>query len=126
MAGCIGVTRDGSLCQGIAASGSDWCPAHDPRRAEARKRSASKAARSKKPTREIADVKEQVAELIRDVRAGNVDRADAIACGQLYNVLLRAVSVELKVRETEELERRLEEVEQLMAARKAEGPYGGA
>ena len=118
MAGCIGVKPEGALCQGVAARGSDWCPAHDPARKEARRKSASKAARSKKPGREIADVKEQVAELIRDVRAGAVDRSDAIACGQLYNVLLRAVSVGLKVRETEELAYEIEELRGILDAQK--------
>ena len=118
MAGCIGVKPEGALCQGVAARGSDWCPAHDPARKEARRKSASKAARSKKPGREIADVKEQVAELIRDVRAGAVDRSDAIACGQLYNVLLRAVSVGLKVRETEELAHEIEELRGILDAQK--------
>ena len=118
MAGCIGVKPEGALCQGVAARGSDWCPAHDPARKEARRKSASKAARSKKPGREIADVKEQVAGLIRDVRAGAVDRSDAIACGQLYNVLLRAVSVGLKVRETEELAHEIEELRGILDAQK--------
>lgn len=43
-----------------------------------------------------------------------MDRADAIACGQLYNSLPRAVSVDLKVKEQMELERRLEELEGLL------------
>ena len=124
MAGCIGVKPNGGLCRGVAARGSDWCPAHDPARKEARRKSASRAARSKKPGREIADVKEQVAELIRDVRAGTVDRSDAIACGQLYNVLLRAVSVGLKVRETEELARELEELRDMIEAQKGERRWG--
>ena len=68
MTQCIGVKPDGELCRGIATGGSDYCPAHDPSRQEARKRSASKAARSKKPQREIADIKEQVTELIQAVR----------------------------------------------------------
>ena len=93
-------------------------------RKEARRKSASKAARSKKPGREIADVKEQVAELIRDVRAGAVDRSDAIACGQLYNVLLRAVSVGLKVRETEELAHEIEELRGILEAQKRERQWG--
>ena len=124
MAGCIGVKPNGDLCQGVAARGSDWCPAHDPARKEARRKSASRAARSKKPGREIADVKEQVAELIRDVRAGSVERSDAIACGQLYNVLLRAVSVGLKVRETDELARELEELRDMIEAQKGERRWG--
>ncbi len=114
MTQCIGVKPNGELCQGVATRNSDFCPAHDPRRKEARKRSASKAAKSKKPAREVSDVKLEVAELIRQVREKEMERADAIACGQLYNVVLRAVSVGLKVHETQVLEARVEELERLL------------
>jgi hypothetical protein len=53
-----------------------------------------------------------------------VDRSDAIACGQLYNVLLRAVSVGLKVRETDELARELEELRDMIEAQKGERRWG--
>jgi hypothetical protein len=59
-------------------------------------------------------VRLEVAALIRQVREKEMDRADAIACGQLYNVVLRAVSVGLKVHETQVLEARLEELERLL------------
>jgi hypothetical protein len=124
MAGCIGVKPNGDLCQGVAARGSDWCPAHDPARKEARRKSASRAARSKKPGREIADVKDQVAELIREVRAGSVERSDAIACAQLYNVYLRAVGVEMKVREVEEIAREVEEFRVVLEAQKGGRRWG--
>jgi hypothetical protein len=114
MTQCIGVKPNGELCQGVAVRGSDYCPAHDPRRKEARKRSASKAAKAKKPAREVSDVKLEVADLIRQVREKEMERADAIACGQLYNVVLRAVSVGLKVHETQVLEARVEELERLL------------
>jgi hypothetical protein len=44
-------------------------------------------------------------------------RIDAIACGQLYNVVLRAVSVGLKVHDTQVLEARVEELERLLETR---------
>ena len=117
MTRCIGVKPNVELCQGVATRNSDFCPAHDPRRKEARKRSASKAAKAKKPAREVGDVKLEVAELIRQVREKEMERADAIACGQLYNVVLRAVSVGLKVHETQVLEARVEELERLLEIR---------
>ena len=117
MTQCIGVKPNGELCRGVAVRGSDYCPAHDPRRKEARKRSASKAAKAKKPAREVGDVKIEVAELIRQVREKEMERADAIACGQLYNTILRAVSVGLRVHETQVLEARVEELERLLETR---------
>jgi hypothetical protein len=126
MTQCIGVKPNGELCRGVAVRGSDYCPAHDPRRKEARKRSASKAAKAKRPAREVGDVKLEVAELIRQVREKEMERADAIACGQLYNVVLRAVSVGLKVHETQVLEARVEELERLLEKGEEAGakPWG--
>ena len=126
MTRCIGVKPNGELCRGVAVRGSDYCPAHDPRRKEARKRSASKAAKAKKPAREVSDVKLEVAELIRQVREKEMDRADAIACGQLYNVVLRAVSVGLKVHETQVLEARVQGLERLLEKGEEAGakPWG--
>ena len=57
------------------------------------------------------------------VLAGELDRADAAVCGQLLNVKLRALEVGRKLREAEDLERRMEELEALLAARK-ERPWG--
>jgi hypothetical protein len=48
------------------------------------------------------------------VIAGDVDRANAAVAGQLLNTYIRAVSVELKVREQQELIERLEELETLV------------
>jgi hypothetical protein len=126
MTRCIGVKPNGELCRGVAVRNSDFCPAHDPTRKEARKRSASKAAKAKKPAREVGDVKLEVAELIRQVRDKEMERADAIACGQLYNVVLRAVSVGLKVHETQVLEARVEELERLLEKGEEAGakPWG--
>jgi len=78
--------------------------------AEQRQRIASRAGRSK-PNRELADVKARLQSMIDDVRDGTMDRGDAAVCGQLYNTLIRAVSVELKIREVEELEQRIQALE---------------
>jgi len=45
------------------------------------------------------------------VLSGETDRAAAAVAGQLLNVKLRAIEVERKIRETEELEARLEALE---------------
>jgi hypothetical protein len=54
-----------------------------------------------------------------------VDRGDAAVVGQLYNTLIRAVSVELKVREVTELEERLEELEASLERQSRGRHYGG-
>ena len=56
--------------------------------------------------------------------AGELDRADAAVCGQFLNVKLRALEVGRKLREAEDLERRMEELEARVAARKERPPWG--
>jgi hypothetical protein len=50
------------------------------------------------------------------VLTGKIDRANAAVAGQLLNTIIRAVGVELKVREQLELVERLEAVERLLGA----------
>ena len=50
--------------------------------------------------------------------SGEVDRADAAVCGQLLNVKLRALEQERKWKEVDELEERLEVLEEVLKGRK--------
>jgi hypothetical protein len=113
MGQCPAIARSGQPCRGLVRAGNDYCPAHDPRRQEARSRAASKAGRSK-PGRELAGIKQRLSDLADDVLEGRADKADAAVAGQLLNYLIRAVSVELKVREQEEILGRLEELEDVL------------
>lgn len=72
---------------------------------------ASRAAKSKS-SRELGGIKRQLQELTDDAIAGKVERGVAAVCGQLLNVKLRAVEVERKLREEEELLARIEQLEQ--------------
>ena len=110
---CTATKRDGSPCTLPSYGSSSLCWAHSPETAERRRRGQSRGGRSK-PSRELADIKERIRGLIDNVRNGELSRADAAVCGQLYNSLLRAVSIELQAREQEELERRLEELETIL------------
>jgi hypothetical protein len=67
---------------------------------------------------EVHAVKDKLQDLADRVLDGSLDRADAAVVSQIYNVLLRAVSVEMKVREVEELEGRLEQLEALLEAKR--------
>ena len=107
---CSGSKPDGSPCQRIVSPSQTYCPAHDPSRAEQRRRAASKAARSK-PNHEVAAIKQNLKALADDVLEGRVPRADAAVVGQIYNTVLRTLEVERKIREQEELIERLEELE---------------
>jgi len=110
---CPAITRSGESCRGLVRLGNDYCPAHDPSRQEARRRAASKAGRSK-PRTEVQEVKGRLEALAEGVLLGTIDKGDAAVVAQVWNTYLRAVTVELKVREVEELETRLTELEEAL------------
>jgi hypothetical protein len=94
---------------------SEWCIGHDPDQVEARRRRASKGGKRGgrgRPQAELSDVKRRLSDLVDDVLEGRKDRGDAAVAGQLLNTYIRAVGVELKVREQQEIVERLEELEE--------------
>jgi hypothetical protein len=91
--------------------GSDHCPAHDPARADARRRAASKAARSK-PSAEISALKEQLATLSEDILDKRVEPKAGAVVTQIANAYTRLLELEKKFKEHEEFEARLAHVEE--------------
>jgi hypothetical protein len=115
MARCAANTEDGRPCERIVKAAQRYCYSHDPGRAAERRRNASKAARSR-PSRDLANVKAQLQEMADEVLAGERDRAVAAVAGQLLNIKLRAIEVERKVKETDELAERIEALERTSEA----------
>lgn len=113
---CSGSKPSGDPCERIVPG--SFCYSHDPERADERRRAASKAGKSK-PNRDVADVKLRLSELANGVLDGSTDKGIGAVVSQILNVYLRAVSVELKVKEQQEIEARIEELEDLLAAREA-------
>jgi hypothetical protein len=114
---CSAIKRDGERCKGIASGRSDYCPAHDPARADARIKAASKAAKSRSVTvteTDITIIKDALKDLYDGVLEGRVDRSDAAVCGQIANARLRAVELERRIREQNDLEARLDDLEGLL------------
>ncbi len=111
MAPCTAIKGNGERCRGIAKAGSDYCPAHDPKRVEARRRSASKAAKSK-PNPELRAVKTLCEDLTRRVLSGDVLPGVGAVVNQIANTRLRAVEVERRIREQDELLERIERLEE--------------
>ena len=120
---CAGTKRDNSPCTATVEPPHRFCWWHDPANAEKRRRAASKAGKAK-PSRELAGIKQRLSELADDVLAGEVDRAVAAVASQVFNVYLRAVSVEFKIREQQEITERLQELETLLEQQKGERRYG--
>jgi hypothetical protein len=72
-------------------------------------------------------INRRLEELAQQVMDKEVDRSDAAVAGQLLNYVLRGISIGLKVREMEELEQRLEELEASIAHQPdGRSWYGGA
>ncbi len=118
MAKCLGITRDGERCKGTAIDGSDYCYAHDPDRAEERRRNASRGGKRGgrgRPGSELSEVKTLLADLTSRVLqvedAEPLETGRAAVANQLINTRLRAIEVERKVKETDELEERIEALE---------------
>jgi hypothetical protein len=120
---CAGTKRDSSPCTATVEPPHRFCWWHDPANADKRRRAASKAGKSK-PSRELAGIKQRLSDLADDVLEGRQERAVAAVASQVLNVYLRAVSVELKAREQQEITERLEELETLLEQRREERRYG--
>jgi hypothetical protein len=116
MAVCCATKANGEPCRAPATGPHGYCWAHDPANAEQRSRMASKAAKSK-PSRELIRLKAQLVDLTKDVLAGNLETGRAAVANQLINTRLRAIEVERKIREAEELEERLEVIERVLKGR---------
>jgi hypothetical protein len=116
MALCSGIRADGGRCQAQAIHGSQFCISHDPDKAlERRRRNVKGGKRGGRGQRsyrvELGYIKAQLQDLADQVLEGSVNRADAAVVGQLQNIVIRAITTEMQVREQEELVGRLESLE---------------
>jgi hypothetical protein len=110
---CSGIKRDGGRCTAVVTAPNSYCYHHSPGTAEKRRRNASRGGKSK-PSKDIHAVRAQLQMLADGVLAGSVDRADAGTVGQLLNIVLRSIELDRRLRETEDLEQRLSELEEAL------------
>jgi hypothetical protein len=113
---CAASKPDGSPCERIVGASQRCCYAHDPARSEERRRNASRGGKSR-TNGEIADLKKQLKELAEGVLAGDVGRSEAAVVNQILNTRARLIELERKIREQEELEARLEALEEVLKRR---------
>jgi hypothetical protein len=114
---CAGKKGDGTPCERIVSASHEYCYAHDPVYAEDRKKAASKAAKSpakSRSTTEIREIKGRLKDLYAAVLEGRAERAAAAVCNQICNTRLRAIELERRVREQDEMEERLAGLEELL------------
>ncbi len=115
---CSAIKPNGERCGGRAIEGSDWCWNHSPAYAEARKRNASKGGkragrgRPSPATVELTRLQGRFEDLADKVLSSEVERGDGAVAAQLLNGARACVLGLLKAREVEELEARLESLEQ--------------
>jgi hypothetical protein len=124
---CRGTKRDNSPCTVTVEPPQNYCWWHDPAHAEQRKQAASKGGKRGgrgRPMTELHSVRAKLETLVEDVLEGRVERSRAAVAGQLYNTLIRSISVELRVKEQLELEARLDELEATLERRGEGYPYG--
>ena len=108
---CSAVKRNGEPCTLPANGQHGLCWAHDPKNAERRRRGASRGGKAK-ANREIPTIKAELSDLTERVLSGDLVTARAAVANQLINTRLRAIEQERKNKETEDLEARIEALEQ--------------
>ena len=126
MAKCSGITQAGTACKGIPIDGSDYCYAHHPDHADERRRHGSKGGKRGgrgRPQGETHGIKELLEDLTERVLTGDLPTGPAAVANQLINTRLRAVELERKVKETEELEARIEALERAQERAKGVRPW---
>jgi hypothetical protein len=110
---CSGVKPDGTPCERIVGASQSYCYSHDPARQEERRRNAARAGRGS-PNPEIREVKGLLKDLYAAVLDGRVGRQAAAVANQIANTQLRAIELERRIREQNELEGRIDELEDLL------------
>ena len=108
---CSGITRQGQRCTVSVGVAQEFCHLHDPSRASERRRSASRAGKAKVPTREVHELKAELRQLKDDVLGGSVERGNAAVVVQVVRVLRDLIELERRIKETDELEERLQALE---------------
>ena len=111
-------------------NGYPVCYGHRPDLADERKRNASrggKAGGRGRPSSDLAALHNLLEDLIGRVVGGGLEPYPAAVAGQLVGVRLRLLEFERKVKETDELEAKLDEMaEALERQKERSGAYGSA
>src|SRR5215208_5491891 len=129
MARCQAIKPNGERCKIEAIPYAEWCWSHHTDYEQARRRRASKAGKRGgrgRPQAELSNIKGRLSDLADDVLEGRQDKAVAAVASQVLNVYLRAISVEMKLKEQLELIERLEALEEGLKHNKGGSSRSGA
>jgi hypothetical protein len=120
---CKAIKRNGDPCTLHANGKQGFCWVHDPKNAERRRKGASRGGRAK-ANRELPTIKALLEDLTERVLSGELETGPSAVANQLVNTRLRAIEQERKIKETEELESRIEALER--AQERGAGRWRGA
>jgi hypothetical protein len=123
MGQCTATKRNGEPCTLPAVGQQSLCWAHDPKNAEERRKGQSRGGRGKAST-EVRDLKGQLQDLATGVLEGRLDRGNAVVVNQILNTRARLIELERRIREQEEIEERLEQLESVLARQDRGRGYG--
>jgi hypothetical protein len=125
---CAAITSAGERCKLDATNGS-YCWSHDPENADERRRRARRGGKAR-GAGELAEIKRLLSDLADRVlgKEGTeaLETGRAAVANQLINTRLRAIEVERKVKETDELEKRIEALERTSGSSAGGGRRWGA
>src|SRR5215211_6731266 len=112
MGRCAAIKPNGERCRLDAQEKQDTCWAHSPENSETPVCGASRGGRAK-ANRELPTIKALLEDLTEQVLSGELPTGPAAVANQLINTRLRAIEVERKIREAEEIEERITALEDL-------------
>ena len=116
---CPATKRDGSQCTVTVNPPQTYCWWHDPDHADKRRRTASKGGRAR-AGKVIKGLHRLLEDLTNQVITGELETSRGAVANQLISTRIRLLEHERRVKETEELEERIEALERTL-----EGGEGG-
>jgi hypothetical protein len=114
MARCAAIKPDGERCRVSAIEGSEWCWNHNPDHAQERRAYGSKGGKRGgrgRPQAELEDIKATLYRIASEIENGEIDTRTGAVLVQVFNSIRGCVEDQRKIKETEELEARLSELE---------------
>jgi hypothetical protein len=124
MARCSGIRADGGRCGAQALRSTEFCLNHHPDYEAARHKRNSKGGKRGGRGRvqvEMRDIKALLEDLTDRVLEGELPTSVVAVANQVINTRLRAIETERKIKETDELEARIEALEKLQPRSNAKG-----
>jgi hypothetical protein len=124
---CVAAKRNGELCTLSARVSSDYCWAHDPVNAEARKKVAAAGGKARHAKHrgvheELIALAEQQKELAELIREGDIISKVGQVVSNVLNNAAVAYRASISAREQEELVDQVNQIQEMFKAQRGEGP----